>query len=89
MNSFSADLISAWLEKHDNEWILKAIELAKDKKANSANYVDTILIRWEANGYPKSRDERVQAVKQDASRKPIQSNTNKDIIRKVAQNATR
>lgn len=63
LNTSSADLINTWLEKHTVEWILKAIELAKEKKANSANYVDTILIRWEANGYPKSREEKVQAVK--------------------------
>jgi DnaD/phage-associated family protein len=88
LNSTSADLIATWLEKHAVEWIIKAIELAKDKKATSANYVDTILIRWEANGYPKSRVEKVQAVKQDASKKLIQT-SNKDIIRKVAQNAAR
>jgi DnaD/phage-associated family protein len=67
LNSTSADLISTWLEKHTNEWILRAIELAKVKGANSANYVDTILIRWEANGYPKSRAEKVQTVKNEKS----------------------
>lgn len=88
LNSSSADLITTWMEKHTNEWIIKAIDLAKEKKATSANYVDTILIRWEANGYPKSRDEKVQEVKKDSSKKPVRaSNSNKDIIRKVAQNA--
>lgn len=88
LNSTSADLIATWLEKHTNEWILKAIDLARVRKAKSQNYVDTILIDWEANGYPKSRAEKVQAVKQDVSRKPTKSSSNQDIIRKVAQNVS-
>jgi DnaD/phage-associated family protein len=91
LNATSADLISTWLEKHTVEWVLKAIEIAKDKKAKSANYVDRILIGWEANGYPKSREDKVRDVKQDGSKKPVQttSSRNKDIVRKAAQNATR
>lgn len=58
-----ADLIRTWTEKHVDEWIEKAIQMAKAKGARSANYVDTILIGWEANGYPKSRDEKVQGAK--------------------------
>lgn len=88
LNSTSADLITTWLEKHTNEWILKAIDLAKAKKAKSANYVDSILIGWEANGYPKSRAEKVQEVKREVSKKPTQASSNQDIIRKVAQNVS-
>lgn len=88
LNSTSADLITIWLEKHTNEWILKAIDLAKAKKAKSANYVDSILIGWEANGYPKSRAEKVQDVKREVSKKPTQASSNLDIIRKVAQNVS-
>lgn len=88
LNSTSADLITTWLEKHTSEWIRKAIDLAKEKKAKSANYVDSILIGWEANGYPKSRAEKVQAVKQDVRRNQAQGLSNQDIIRKVAQNVS-
>ncbi len=64
LNSSCADLISTWLEKHTNEWILQAIDIAMDKKARSEKYVDRVLIGWEANGYPKSRDEKIQGAKQ-------------------------
>lgn len=63
LNSSSADLISTWLEKHTDEWIFLAIELAKGKGARHQNYVDKILIGWEANGYPQSREEKVQGAK--------------------------
>lgn len=67
-----ADLIATWLEKHTNEWIFKAIEISQAKRARSANYVDSILIGWEANGYPKSRDEKVKGAKHanDNARQP-------------------
>ena len=58
-----ADLIKTWLEKHTDEWISKAIEIAKAKGARSANYVDSILIGWEANGYPKTREQKIQGAK--------------------------
>lgn len=68
LNSSSADLISTWLEKHSNEWIIKAIEIAKDKGARHQNYVDATLIGWEAKGYPQSREEKIQEAKNRNSR---------------------
>lgn len=55
-----ADYISVWMEKHENKWILKAITTASDNGARSARYVDRVLIGWEANGYPKTREELVR-----------------------------
>jgi DnaD/phage-associated family protein len=63
LNTTSADLIATWIEKHSDEWISRAIEIADGKGARSANYVDTVLINWEAKGYPKSREEKVQGAK--------------------------
>jgi len=60
LNSFSADLISTWMEKHTDDWVFKAIGMAIAKKARSEKYVDSILIGWEADGYPKARSERVK-----------------------------
>ena len=39
------------------------MQMAEDKGARHQNYVDRILIGWEANGYPKSREEKVQGAK--------------------------
>ena len=74
-----ADLMNTWAEKHTNEWILKAIQTASDKGAKSSAYVDRILIGWEANGYPKTREQLIaesrvtrKAIKvQAAARAPI------------------
>jgi hypothetical protein len=52
-------LVDAWMEKHTLFWILNAVGVAKAKGARSPRYVDEVLISWEANGYPKSREERV------------------------------
>ena len=57
--------VDAWLEKHPLEWIFKAIDEAKTRGARSEKYVDKILIGWEANGYPKSREEQVKAARKD------------------------
>lgn len=63
LNSDAPRLIDTWLEKHENEWIFAAIDLAKNKGARHPNYVDEVLITWEAKGYPKSREERVNEKK--------------------------
>jgi phage replication O-like protein O len=63
LNTSTAALIGEWIEKHADEWILKAVGIASDKGARSAKYVDEILIGWEANGYPKPRAERVVSAK--------------------------
>ncbi len=63
LNSSIPRLVDTWLEKHPLEKILEAIEVAREKGARSEKYVDKILIGWEANGYPKTREEQVQAAK--------------------------
>lgn len=63
LNSESADLIGTWMEKHTDEWIFMALQKAEAKGARHQNYVDSILIGWEANGYPKSREDKVLGAK--------------------------
>jgi hypothetical protein len=60
LNGDTPRLVDTWLEKHTLFWVLKAVEIAKLKGARSPRYVDEVLISWEANGYPKSREERVK-----------------------------
>jgi DNA replication protein DnaD len=57
------------MEKHLDSWIISAIGIAKEKRARSAKYVDEILINWEANGYPKPRNQRVV----DRKQQPMQA----------------
>lgn len=78
LNSLAADLISTWLEKHTDEWILKAIDTAKGKNACSEKYVDKILINWEANGYPESRDQQVKGAKKSNAKSSSKGMTSKD-----------
>lgn len=59
LNSNTPKFVDAWKEKHEPPRILQAIGIATEKKARSMKYVDEILIGWEANGYPKTREERV------------------------------
>ncbi len=77
LNPLTADLVNTWLEKHPDEWILKAIELAKAKNARSVKYVDSILIGWEANGYPLSREDQVKNAKKPAAKKSGKSQDDK------------
>lgn len=60
LNTEVGRYVDKWKEKHSIFWILKAIEMTKAKKATSYKYTDSILIGWEANGYPKSREEKVK-----------------------------
>jgi DnaD/phage-associated family protein len=62
--------VDTWLEKHTVEWILKAVGIAKDKGARSVKYVDSVLIGWEANGYPKSREQQVAERKGKPAARP-------------------
>ena len=81
LKSTDAELINTWLEKHTDEWILKAIQTAKDNGANSANYADKILINWEANEYPKTRQQLVTERKSpnaNKQRTPAQEPTDAD-----------
>lgn len=59
LNSNTPKFVDAWKERHTPVRILEAIALAKTKGRKPVQYVDEILIGWEANGYPKTREERV------------------------------
>jgi DnaD/phage-associated family protein len=59
LNSSVPRLVGTWTEKHPLEKILQAISMASEKGARSEKYVDKILIGWEANGYPRTREEQV------------------------------
>jgi DNA replication protein DnaD len=52
--------------------------MAMAKKARSEKYVDKILINWEANGYPVSREEQVQGAKNSKAKTPAKGMTAKD-----------
>lgn len=67
-NSMTHSMIEVWLEKHSVEWIIKALEKSKGK---NQNYVDKVLVGWEANGYPKTREELIAAARQEP-KKPQQ-----------------
>jgi len=56
-NSMTGDLLKTWREKHTDDWIIKALETAKGK---SQSYADKVLIGWEANGYPKTREQLIE-----------------------------
>ena len=78
LNPYTGDMIADWLDKHQDEWIFKAIEAARSNGARHQNYVDKILIGWEANGYPKSREEKVQGAKRGAHSKRSQTPGSED-----------
>lgn len=61
LNSNTPKFVDTWLEKHPVERIVQAIEVAREKGARSVKYVDEVLVTWEANGYPLTRDERIKA----------------------------
>jgi hypothetical protein len=69
LNSETPRLVDTWKEKHTLFWILKAVGIAKEKGARSMKYIDAILVGWEANGYPKSREDRVKE-KRNGGRPP-------------------
>jgi hypothetical protein len=69
INSDTPRLVDTWMEKHTLFWVLKAVSVAKEKGARSPRYIDEILISWEANGYPKTREERVKE-KRNGGRPP-------------------
>lgn len=76
LNSEVTRYVDKWKEKHSLYWILKAVEITKEKKATSYKYTDSILIGWEANGYPKSREEKVnerRGEKKEAAPTPLSS----------------
>jgi hypothetical protein len=84
-NQNTGQYIDDWKLHHTDDWILKAIELAKIKKARSEKYVDAILVGWEANGYPKPRQERVR----EATKKTNSQTTADILAAKVANYGSR
>ena len=67
LNSNTPKFVDTWLEKHTVNRVLQAIGVANEKGARSVKYVDEVLISWEANGYPKTRDEKVKNKKNQYS----------------------
>ncbi len=78
MNATDGNLLSEWMLKHDDKWIFNALAIARAKGARSSAYVDKILIGWEANGYPISREEQVKKAKRPA-------NSNAEALQKAAE----
>jgi DnaD/phage-associated family protein len=60
LNATTASFLNEWLPRHEDKWIFLAIETAEAKGARSIKYVDSILCGWESNGYPKTREQRVE-----------------------------
>jgi DnaD/phage-associated family protein len=69
LNSKTADMVTNWLKNHTVDRIEQAIAIAKANGARSIEYVDAILIGWEANGYPKSREQKKESRKAKPSGK--------------------
>lgn len=80
LNSMDAQRISEWKASHTDEWITKAIQTAKDAGARSSAYVDRILIGWEANGYPKTRE---QLISERRASRPAPKETTSEMIDRV------
>jgi DnaD/phage-associated family protein len=80
LNSMDAQRISEWKANHTDEWITKAIQTAKDAGARSSAYVDRVLIGWEANGYPKTRE---QLVSERRASRPAPKESMADMIDRV------
>jgi DnaD/phage-associated family protein len=85
INSASAQTVDLWLEKHQVEWIGRAIDISAQRGAKNINYIDKILIGWEANGYPKSRGALVEEARADrSSAKGSVSEYNERIIKELS-----
>jgi DNA-binding Lrp family transcriptional regulator len=56
----SNEIIDAWLEYHTLERIEQA---AAKYTGKNVNYLDTVLIDWQVNGYPPTRQERIEGAK--------------------------
>lgn len=63
LNTEAPRLVDVWMEKHTTDRIMQAVAMAKQKGRKPIQYVDAILQDWEANGYPKTREQSVQARK--------------------------
>lgn len=78
LRSDTPRMVDTWKEKHPFERIMQAIELARVKGRVPVTYVDSILIGWEANGYPKSREQQVEERKKLPTARPHGPSTNFD-----------
>jgi hypothetical protein len=85
LNSDTPRLVDTWKEKHSLYWILRAVGVAKGKGARSAKYVDEILISWEANGYPKTREQRVQEKRNGGKQPAAETNPDKYVTGEYAE----
>lgn len=61
-------IIDAWLEKHTDEYIQKAIDITQAKGIRNIGYVKTILAGWLETGYP---DQRKSQTKQSNFEKTV------------------
>lgn len=79
LRSDTPRMVDTWKEKHPFERIMQAIDLAKAKGRMPVTYVDSILIGWEANGYPKTREQQIaeRKVQPHANRTPTNTNSSK------------
>lgn len=68
LNGSEIMLVDKWREFHTQEKIFEGIALAKRRGARSANYVDTVLAGWAANGYPKTFEDKVKDAKKKAAK---------------------
>jgi DnaD/phage-associated family protein len=57
-NPNSANIIQAWKDAFPDEIILRAIQDAADRKKVSMPYIDQIIVSWQLNGIPPTREER-------------------------------
>jgi DNA-binding transcriptional regulator GbsR (MarR family) len=64
MNTQAAQLISEWLDEHEQVWIIKAIT---ENAGKHQNYIDKILVNWKAKGYPKPRKQRIDEAKKETT----------------------
>src|SRR3990172_5324235 len=69
LNTNTPRFVDAWKEKHPVERIMEAIALAKTTGRKPVQYIDSILIGWEANGYPKTREQRIQDARKNGKAK--------------------
>jgi DnaD/phage-associated family protein len=64
-NPNSANIIQAWKDTFPDEIILRAIQDAADRKKVSLPYIDQIIVSWQLNGIPPTREERAKNVRQN------------------------
>ena len=94
LNTEAPRFVDIWKEKHTRDRILEAIAIAKQKgQRMPVSYVDAILMGWEANGYPKTREEQVNERRQvngyngkKSERKPDRNELSKRVMENAGRN---